>query len=216
MLPILLLAADAPEIEAHDVALADRTIRVGDVAIADGYEQGAIGQLPVRTNVVELDEASAERLLRNRYPGLVYRLRFKGSIRLSAPQIVPVHGANSCLSAAVDLQAGQPITRLNTSAVNCGTAPVPKVLRYDADAGSAFARIFIPAGTPLGAPPIQEVSVVPAGQRMTLRFMSGPVIIEREVVTLQPGHPGDHVFAATEDGEVITSRLAPDSEEGQQ
>lgn len=42
---------------------------------------------------------------------------------------------------------------------------------------------------------------------MHFRTSEGPVSIEREVVTLQPGRPGGRVFARTRDDQVMAARL---------
>jgi hypothetical protein len=216
MMSLLLLGATVSALPTSEVVLKDRSIKVGDVAITEGYDQDVIGQLPARTDVIELDEASAERLLRNRFPSLAFRLRFRDRVRLSAPSGAPDVRTGSCLAASVDVQPHEPITLSNTLEVACGAGPVPKVLGYDAETRSTFARAFIPAGTVLGAPRLHEVQNVPEGQAMTLRFVSGPVVIEREVVTLQPGMPGDRVFAVTGDGKVVTAPLAQDEKEDPQ
>lgn len=208
MFALLLLTAGVPEAMSEEIVLADRNIHVGDIARAPGFESEVVGVLSQHSTLVELDECSARRMLRNRFPALEFVLRFDGRVRLSHPSPSQVRGG-SCFGASVDLAIGETITASNVVEIECPSERTVAALGYDAASGSPYARGFIPAGTNLGALRLNGVEVVPEGKAMTLRFAAGPIIVERDVASLQPGVPGGRVFVKTEDGKVISARLSP-------
>lgn len=207
MFALLLLAAGVPEAMSDEIVLADRNIRVGDIARAPGFESEVVGVLPQQSTLVELDEGNARRMLRNRFPALQFALRFEGRVRLSHPSLSQVRKGN-CFAASADLAVGETITPSNVVEIECPSERAVAALGYDAASGSPYARGPIPSGTNLGALRLNAVDVVPEGKAMTLRFAAGPVIVERDVVSLQPGVPGGRVFVKTEDGEVISTQLS--------
>ncbi len=213
MLPLLVLAMSASAASQQEVVLVDRYVRVGDLAVAPEHADEVVAQLSSHTTSMELDVVSAERLLRNRFPGLHFRLRFDTTIRLSVVRAELVQ-RGACFAASSDLSAKEHITSRNTEQVACIDQKPSEALAYDRELQVPLAKAFIPAGTYLGSLRPAARRTLPKGQRMTLRFSSGPIIVEREVVTLQPGLPDQKVFAVAEDGEVMAARLAPNDMEG--
>lgn len=107
---------------------------------------------------------------------------------------------------------GEPVVSDNTQPTPCvGGRPVAG-LGYDQARGLAFARQPIPSGGYLGPLRLKDSLPVPAGQPMTLRFAAGPVVVERAVVTLQPGVAGKRIYVKTDDNEVISAMVAAEDE----
>lgn len=212
MMTLLLLAAGAlPQSGLHAADLPDRQIRVGDIASAPGYEGLVIGALPQGVDSVVIDEAAARRLLRNRLPQRQFALNFKDRMAVRQSAADPANDRR-CLRAASDLAVGEAVVSDNTQPTPCtGGRPVAG-LGYDQARGLAFARQPIPSGAYLGPLRLKDSLPVPAGQPMTLRFAAGPVVVERAVVTLQPGVAGKRMFVKTEDNEVISAMVAAEDE----
>lgn len=196
---------------AAEHALPDRYIRVGDLAVAPGHEAVVIGRLPSGRDAVLVDRDDARRMVRNRLPSLAFALRYDSPVNL-VHQRAEAGPSGACLATREDLAPGQPVLAENVEAIPCSGRPVAAGLGYDADRATPVARLPIPAGSYLGPLRVRRSAPVASGQAMSLRFVSGPVVVEREVVALQPGFPGSNAFVRTAEGEVISARVAADDE----
>ena len=208
----LMLAAGAamsPVTAEH--ALPDRYIRVGDLAVAPGHETIVIGRLPSGRDAVLVGQDDARRMVRNRLPALAFALRYDSPVSL-VHQRAETAAPLACMATREDLAPGQPILAENVEAIPCSRRAVAPGLGYDADRSTPVARAPIPAGSYLGPLRVPKTAPVASGQAMSLRFVSGPVVVEREVVALQPGFPGSNAFVRTAEGEVISARVARDDE----
>lgn len=187
----------------RDVALPDRSIRAGDLATVPGHERAVVGTLPSGSDSVVVSPEAARRLIANRLPGARFALRHSGDLRLTAP--AAARRARSCFRTVADVRPGEVLRAELVEAAECGSGPVAPGLAYDRARQAPVARDGIPAGAYLGAVrPVADDGVA-AGSRMAFVTGEGPVLIEREVVALQPGRTGGRIFARTADGEVIAA-----------
>lgn len=201
---MVLLASDAADAATSRIMLRDDLVRVGDLAlVAEGAEM-VVTRLPAKHSVLTLTEAQRRDLLQRRVPGGDLRLRHRGTVALEKPA-APPRTEGSCYVARVDLAPGAYLSRDDVAETACARAPVERRLRYDAEAGAAFAYADIPAGTPLGRLRVAAQDPIAAGQAMLLRTRVGPVTIERRVTSLQPARPGKRLFVRTEDGQLLAS-----------
>lgn len=116
-------------------------------------------------------------------------------------------GRGTCLRTVRAIAPGDAMTRADTEDMPCDRSPGGSGLRFDAHRGTVVAAAPIAAGHYLGAIRLPSAAQVPAGTPMHFRTSEGPVSIEREVVTLQPGRRGGRVFARTGDDQVMAARL---------
>ena len=122
-------------------------------------------------------------------------------------------GAPECYAAAHDIPAGTPLTAGDLVVVSCKPGTQRAALRYDSAARSPIAVLALPAGTYLGRlMPLPDRQVA-AGEPLTLRSTAGPVTIERRVVAMQPGRPGEKLFVRDADGQVFSVRYSGEGAE---
>lgn len=192
------------------LVLDEPVVRVRDIAAVPTGGEAVILRLPRGRNAVELDEAARRRLVRNRLPGVEFDLRHRGALTLSRPGRSAA--ARSCTVTRHDIAAGSYLLRSDVTREPCASASSRPALAYDRATGAVRARADIPAGTDIGAVPLPETPPLPAGQDAVIAFAGGPVVIQREVRTLQPARPGRSVFVRTNDGEVFAATIEDSSE----
>lgn len=114
---------------------------------------------------------------------------------------------DDCFASSRDLSAGSVLSADDVAVTPCQSVSQRAPLRYDRLAGAPVTAATIPAGTYLGRlAPLAQIRIE-KGQRLTLRSASGPVVIEREVVAVQPGVPGGRVFVSDASGRVFSVRV---------
>lgn len=116
---------------------------------------------------------------------------------------VPGH----CFAAARDLPVGSVLTVDDVTATPCMVSTRRAPLRYDRVARAPVVATAIPAGTYLGRLAPLVAIRIDKDQRLTLRSSSGPVVIEREVVAVQPGSAGARIFVRDASGQVFSVRV---------
>ncbi|WP_447726069.1 hypothetical protein [Sphingomonas koreensis] len=124
---------------------------------------------------------------------------------LAAPMAIVA--AAECAAAARDVAAGEHLSADMLEPVVCDEGRVTHRLRFDRVTRSMVAEEGLPAGTYLGKLHAPAPPMLPKGARVTLRAISGPMIVEREVVTLQPARSGQRVFVRDEGGNVFAVAL---------
>lgn len=113
----------------------------------------------------------------------------------------------ACVATAREVRADEPIAADAIEPVNCRADQRPARLRFDHQSRSVTAGETLPAGTYLGRLLVSKERAVPKGAKVTLRAMSGPAIVERQVTTLQPARSGQRVFVRDEAGNVFAVPL---------
>lgn len=117
-------------------------------------------------------------------------------------------GAGQCVATIRDVAAGEHLTVADLEAVACRDGSPSKVhIGFSAATRSAVAARPLPRGTYLGRLSAASAAILPKGSRVTLRAISGPAIIEREVVTLQAARSGQRVFVRDAKGQVFAVPL---------
>jgi flagella basal body P-ring formation protein FlgA len=167
-----------------------------------------IATLPQGAAEVTINEGTRLELIHNRYPGAPYQLRHDGSVRFVREAAASVAERADCAAARRPLAPGDYLAPGDLARVRCQQQVGSGWLRYDAGARSYFARQAIPAGSYLGRVSTNQAIVTSEGATLFYRTSEGPVVIEREVVALQPGHAGNAVFVRTEEGKVLSAPLA--------
>lgn len=195
------------------VQLRSAELRVGDLVEAPAGRMPpriaamVVARLPRGISAMDLPAGQVAALVRRRVPGL--RPAFPGNtivkVRGEAPPIEN-RVAAPCFAAAAGLAGGTALSRGDVLAVPCRTER-PAPLRYES-AGLVLTAAPVPAGGYLGRLAGLPERVVGKGASLTLRSKSGPVIIERDVVAMQPGRPGNGVFVRGTNGEVFAAPLA--------
>lgn len=207
----LLAAGSAAPLPAQ-LQLDGRDIRAGDIATGVPSEP-VVARIPNGEVTVELSEAVRRRLIVNRFPGVAFSLRESGALLVRARRPNPPVKAK-CLRSTHAIAAGQHLTNADAEPIPCDPTQPKATLRFDRQLGAVIAADPVAAGEILGAVRLASTAFVPAGTGMHYRTAEGPVTIEREVVTLQPGRAGRSVFARTIDGQVISAPL--EKREGEQ
>ena len=207
-----LLAAGAPDpqiaTETVTLEIAGRALRVRDIAVAQRDADVVLLEIPAGQGAIMLDEATRRTLLRNRFPASPPQLKHGGDVlvtsRLSATDNRP------CLVSLVEIFAGEFPVRDDLEEIECGEERSVGLFAYDAGARAPRARVDIPAGTIFARIPIPAQRPVAAGHDTVVRFASGPVIVEREVTTVQSSRPGTAIFVKDEDGQVFAVATLPE------
>lgn len=199
------------------VTLADRHIRVRDLAVLPPHQRTGPGALiaatvPAGQPYMELGAERRALLLRRRVPGQTLRPLLGGAIRF----VVPGEGAmaedgragRECFALRQNLAAGAYAAGGALAPTVCQRGTRAKLpLHYDRAAGAAIALQPLPAGTYLGPLATQRTNPVESGRAMTLAITEGPVRIERQVHTVQSGRTGGALFVRTSDGALLAAPL---------
>ena len=206
LVPLLLAASAALLAPPSEVQLRDDHVRAGDLADAGELGETIIARLPRNAGEVEFDRDQAANLLSRAFPGRRFNLSFESRIVLKAGirDKVP---SGECFAAADDFSVGEVLDRERLEPVACSDQGVDRGLGYDKRLGAPVARRSIANGAYLGAMRPAGADQLAPGRKLVFRTGEGPVMIEREVVTLQNGRSGERVFARTADGEVIAARV---------
>lgn len=114
----------------------------------------------------------------------------------------------ACMATTRAIPAGGTVSRSDFTPAACTEAPA--TLRYDARLKAARAGRALEAGETVAALPGFALPAVRSGETLHVRTQIGPVVVDREVVALQPGQPGGRIFVRTADGEVFAAVLAED------
>ena len=210
-LALLTVAASSPA----EVQLQDRDIRLSDLAVIEiGSNDPILARMPRGKNRLEIDEASANRMIRNRIPTARFELTFDGSVILNAPPQITKRVVGQCFAAATRIAKGEFISAALVEPAPCETETNTSLIGYDRDARAPAASKDIAAGTYLGSVrPITDKRI-PKDENVLLVTGAGPVTITRSVTTLQAGREGRNVAIRTQDGEVFVapfSHLAEDT-----
>jgi hypothetical protein len=222
-LPLALAAltgAGSPNaaLAAERVILAGRDITVADLAVLDAAERARFGGLvaatiPAGNNHLELDSSARETLLRRRVPGRQWRLISGGTVRFEGKPLHPVTSpAPRCFTLHQDLKAGDYLQTANVSPTPCIARPSSLPLRFDRRVNAPQLAAPLPAGTYLGPVVLSGKPVVDEGTQLSLILRTGPVTIERSVQAVQPSRLGTAVFIRTQDGTILSSRIASAAE----
>lgn len=202
----LLIAGSSPLAEAGVATVqlgSDGLVRVRDLArVASGGELVVMRAPRTRT----LSVSQQQQAVRNRLPGADFTLRHQQPIRFAIAGSEQVARTAECSAAATLIPAGRMVEAADLVPLPCPAQIQGNWLRPVA--GGYQARADIPAGTPLGRPLVRAITPIAAATPVVLRTAIGPVVIERQAATVQPGRPGRSVFARTADGAVLVAPLA--------
>lgn len=206
-----LMAADGTQLPSINVE--NGIVRVADIAIGGIHGNLVVARLPKGRNAVQFDEETRRSLLRSRLPGSALALRHDGplQVRKLMPKDKPP-ARKTCFFTNAEIPAGMFLSTADVEQAPCEGSLAGRWVAYErlgpAAHAAPYSRIEIPAGSNLGSIRLPKVAPVAAGHRAVFRTSEGPVLVEREVITLQSARPGHSLFASTEDGEVIVSQLA--------
>lgn len=214
LLPSALFAQEGG---AAPLTLADRHIRVRDLAVLSPQQRSGIGALiaatvPVGQRYVELTAERRALLLRWRVPGQILRPLLGGAVRFIVPgeEAMAEDGraGRECFALRQNLAAGAYVVDTALAPTACEQGKHAKLpLRYDRAAGAAMALRPLPAGTYLGPLATQRAIPVESGRAMTLAITEGPVRIERQVHAAQSARAGGALFVRTSDGALVAAPL---------
>ena len=205
----------APNMDAHSMHLAERTIRVRDLARLSPDEERRFGALPVAwmpdgRSTLDLNAERRAALLRRRVPGHPFPLLVEGPARFVAPPAATMgRTGRACFALRHNLAAGGYVTEDTVSVVPCQpTVPVSLSLRFDPAVGATRADAPLDAGVYLGPLALRHGGIVEQGSSLTLAIAAGPVRIERHVGAMQPARSGRSLFVRTAEGAILAAPLA--------
>lgn len=199
--------------DGSSVVLADRLVRIGDVARSDEAIAGVIiARLPASGRGVSLSRRAIAVLIRRAVPGAVVSGDDRpGDIALAmAPLPKNGTGAVDCHVARRAIRAGEMVTADLIERGACDG--VPAMLRFDAGRQEVRARRAIAAGAPLGRLRLPQAPAVRTGDALTLVVREGPVTIERKVTAMQAGAGGRALFVRSGAGQVFAAPLSSGTE----
>lgn len=206
-------AAPPPSPAEAAITVVEGRILARDIARESPDGSAVVASLPRGMHRIELTEERRRALLRNRFPGGRYALLHRGTLAIEREAGTDQAAApGTCFAARADIAAGSAIVRNALEQVSCSRDAAGAWLTHDARSRTLFARADIPAGTYLGRIRPGAAAGVAAGARLVFRSSEGPVTIEREATALQPARAGRPLFARTEDGEVLRSKLAEETD----
>lgn len=123
------------------------------------------------------------------------------------PAEIASGGASApCLATRRALAAGEPVAAPDVAVAPCPDQPT-RAVRYDRRARTSVATRSLPAGSALGRVAVTPDRVIASGTPLTLRSVTGPVTVERAVLTLQTGRSGERVFVRDTSGAVFSVPL---------
>lgn len=220
LLTLLLAAAGASVTvgltPAAEVALADRRIRLGDVADLSALPPSARSRLaprvlavvPAGRTGISLSREALGALVRRSVPGLRVKAEAGGAplvFRVERDAAEPKR--TGCAELARPLAAGAPLGDGDLMAVDC-REETASGLRFDRLDRVARAERDLAAGTYLGRISAAPSVAVDKGDKLTLVATAGPVRVSRDVVALQAGRRGGRVFVRDAEGNVTSAPLA--------
>lgn len=128
---------------------------------------------------------------------------------LAAIAVLAMSAGVPCVVTARDIAAGEHISAELIEPANCrADRPPARRLRFDRQTRTVTAGEALPMGTYLGRLWAPRSTILPKGARATLRVRSGPAVVERRVMTLQPARSGQRVFVRDESGNIFAAALA--------
>jgi hypothetical protein len=224
----LLLAAAGATVSvgltpAAEVVLADRQIRLGDVADLSALAPAqrirlaprVLAVIPAGRTGIILSREALGALVRRSVPGLAVGSQDETSpltFRVAAGN--PERRPSGCAELARPLAAGAPLSAADLVAADCRES-APSAVRFDRLDRVARAERDLAAGTYLGRISAAPAVAVDKGAKLTLVATAGPVRVSREVVALQAGRPGGKVFVRDSEGNVTSAPLAVENGDGQ-
>lgn len=217
----LLLAAAGPSVTvglvpAAEVALADRRIRLGDVADLSRLQPAerqrlaprVIASVPAGRSRIVLTREAVSGLVRRSVPGLALRAEAEqSSLTFTLAEPAAGRPALTCSEIARPVAAGAAVSGEDLVPVPC-RASAPAQLRFDRSDRIVRASGPLAAGDYLGRISAGSAPAVEKGDKLSLVASSGPVRVSREVVAMQPGRAGGKVFVRDSEGNVTSAPLA--------
>lgn len=205
----LALLAGTSSGDLAQLQLQDRNIRLSDlVAVGTSDGNPVIARVPRGTNTLELSEADARRIIRNRLPLAQVDLAFEDSITLVAPPPASTLRTGKCFVAESPIGKDEFITAALVTQAPCESGKRETNVGYDREARVPIAGDDIEAGEYLGAVrPVIEGRIA-KGREVQLVTGAGPVTISRSVTTVQTAREGSNVFIRTNDGEVFPAPVS--------
>ena len=189
--------------------LDQRDIQAKDIAIAAPSPEHIVARIEAPNTRLLLTVADQQMLLRRAYPGLEVKRRHAADILFMTHQRhIEAAARGICYRLRHNVAEGDYVARDDFAPTACDAAATPVKLAYDKAARALFSRSDLPAFSYAGAITLRSSDPVRAGTAMTLRTISGPVTIDRNVVTLQASRAGQHIFVRTKDGTVLAHPLA--------
>lgn len=206
----ILVSSSSPAVTLRShVVLSGREVRIRDLVVEKGRLPAASLSLVVfrlpRAAGYKLSGTQAASLVQRRVPGLVVRVPER-EVRFAVSLEPNVSPRGACLALNRAVAPGETVLRRDIVRVPCVPASVPTAVRYRK--GVLISPAALAKGAYLG--PVSLTSIAPdisSGTTLTLRSTAGAVVVERSVVTLQPGRLGRPVFVRASDGAVLSVRL---------
>jgi hypothetical protein len=239
MFPALLLAASAcvpgacvPGANVRDpvplqemVHVAGDRLTLGDIAnldaLPDSMREMAAGLVLMRFRNGHVPPRVSRGFLMNRAKRLMPALgrwlpgRHEGYVSLTGGRQAAdagTSGGPGCLQALRPVAAGALADEDSFAEAACGGGDVVRAFGFDRSTGAVrVIRALTPGQLVVRFAGYGEGGVV-AGDILILRAGSGPVVVEREVITLQSARSGAQVFVRTAEGEVLAATFVEDGQ----
>lgn len=155
-----------------------------------------------------LTQVQQQVLLENHFPGAGLKPRHRSTVRfVVGPAEIGQTRDAKCFMTRHSVAMGEFISVGDLVGTPCDKSAARASIRINRSVSAPYAAADLPAFAYVGNLKVPTAEPVKAGTTMQLRTVSGPVTIERKVIALQSGFPGNRIFVQTDDGVVIARRL---------
>lgn len=206
----LLAVLCAQNVSAQDIEIhiKSRSITAADLSLVAPQGAEILAQIAPNHREMVLTQSQQQVLLDNYYPGAGLKLRHNSTVRFVAgPAEVGQARDAKCLMTRHAVALGEFINIDDLVDTPCDKSAPRASIRINRSVSAPYAAADLPAFTYVGSLKVPTADPVKAGTTMQLRTISGSVTIERRVIALQSGFPGNRIFVQTDDGIVIARRL---------
>lgn len=203
----ILCTGDMPE-QAFEIQLKSRDIVAADISQDAPIANEILAQIAPGHSDVILTQSQQQRLLDNFFPGAKLKPRFGTNVRFIAGSRAAdqIHDAK-CFMTRYAIPRGEFINSDDLVDAPCDRNAVRVPIGLNRSLSAPYAAADLSAFSYVGSLKAPATHPVQAGTALHLRTVSGPVTIDRKVVAMQSGFPGNRIFVKTDDGIVIARRL---------
>lgn len=210
----LLRFSESAEVHSHRIVVADVA---GLAAVPERFRQ-RVGAVPVamlrpgQTETVVRHRRLAE-LVRAAVPAAAAWLppaegevlvRYIGSDGREGGEDVPRANVRTCFRLLHSITMGTVPARRDFAPASCGGEEAA-AFRYDAPTRTMRATRNLEEGQTVPALPERLLPDIRPGDTLHLAVRVGPVVVQREVVAIQPGWSGETLFVKTGSGELLSA-----------
>lgn len=123
-----------------------------------------------------------------------------------------VKASEPCMRATRALAVGAVPSAEDLVPADCGQARPATAVRYDRQMRAVRLVRAVQRDEIVPAVPSSVLAAISPGQRLYVAVQVSPVVVQREVIALQPANPGQKLFVRADDGKVFSVLYPGDGE----